>query len=91
MTSTQKIHLGNFIAALITLFVCFVIAGDPVKLFLTLVDIFGAAVNSTFVKGTLAYLWLSCAIASTFVIARQFVFNNPLIRFFYQIPVPCQS
>lgn len=91
MTSTQKIRLGNVIAVLITLAVCYVLADDPVKLFLTIVDVFGAAVPSTFLKGMLAYVWLSCAVASVFVVVRQFVFNNPLISFFYRIPVPCRG
>jgi uncharacterized membrane protein YccC len=91
MTSTQKIRLGNFIAVLITLSLCYVLANDPVTLFLTLVEVFGAAVPSTFVKATLAYLWISCAIAAAFILVRQFIFNNPLIRFFYRIPVPCRD
>lgn len=91
MTSTQKIRLGNVFATLITAVVCYVLADDPWTLYMTLIKVLSSEFMSASLTALVACFWMACVVAAVFYVAHKFVFRNPLIRFFYRIPVPCKG
>lgn len=91
MTSINKIRLGNVIAALLTLVACFLLANSVTQLFLSLSEVASSVGIPKIVSALVLTYAIGIAIVVAFHFARQFVFNNALIRFFYQIPVPCRN
>lgn len=92
MTSTSKIFLGNVIVALLTAIFCVWFSADIEILFLTMPQLVSSVFDLSPLLGNMVITAVALAVLALVArILHAFVFQNHLISFFYQIPIPARN